>query len=710
MRTTSSPTRTLMATLAVRVSLNPSLVLSEHAVAVGRERGGAGRREAEGAVEQHPDALPRDVAARVAALDDEPVGAVGATRPPPDVTRPSQVTAYSCACFARQPCSQRTTSPPASRMPTRTLQASAGLYVTFAVSVWPSPLGLKVRGAADAPARRGAAVSRVTVAAAEASSAPAVSSAVYAPSASRSPPEAPSHVIAAASPWPLHDATVWPPASRTTSCQSAAAERATENSTVSSTPSPLGLTSAALGDERRRERRAHALGHVGAHRGEERVEGVARALGVVRLAVAGDDGERDRGALLVLLGGAAGEGRRAGCAETGDPQLPGEQALERRHRLGGRRGVRVGAHDRDPGAAGVEAEHVRADDAAGDPPVPALVDGPEPVDEEVVADVAPAEAPGVVRVDGTHQRGRVGRGVGAVAGRVVDERHLDRGVGGRSRAQALVGAPLRAGHDDRRAGRRDGRLVEADAGDGGGDAAHGAGEPLRDAGRRGVGSMATRRTPVSAAGLPAPPAASIWTYLASPVQTGSVKARTDPPSSTTSSGSADQRPPGRAVRARPDADGDDAGRRGVAEDGGDGEGLAGVEDRRSRDGPAGGAGDAEPGAVRQADAVQADRLRLHPGGRRAAGPRSDPRGGQQRRRDRGRGEHDAGDARLSQPACACDPQGRPPSARWSLITQTPEDGRSLAPAGVTSCFNGVGRPPRPLERKPGSGRLMDLHG
>ena len=79
------------------------------------------------------------------------------------MTLPSHVTVYEPVPRARQPCSQRRTSPPASRMPTRTPQASAGLYDTAAVSAWASPLGLNVSGAAAARVRRGAVVSTVMV-------------------------------------------------------------------------------------------------------------------------------------------------------------------------------------------------------------------------------------------------------------------------------------------------------------------------------------------------------------------------------------------------------------------------------------------------------------------------------------------------------------------------------------------------------------------
>ncbi len=69
-----------------------------------------------------------------------------------------------------------------------------------------------------------------------------------------------------------------------------------------------------------------------------------------------------------------------------------------------------------------------------------------------------------------------------------------------------------------------------------------------------AGSIATRRTPVSAAGPPRPPgAAATWTNRPAPVHTGSVKARAAPASSATSSGVSIQGPqaaPSRLVRRR----------------------------------------------------------------------------------------------------------------------------------------------------------------
>ena len=183
----------------------------------------------------------------------------------------------------------------------------------------------------------------------------------------------------------------------------------------------------------------------------------------------------------VLVRGAAGELGRPRRVKAVDPELPGEQTLEGRDGLGRRSLVDERAHDGDAGAAGVEAVHVCADDAAGDAAVAAFVDGPEAVDEEVVGDVVPVQALGVVGVDAADQRGRVGAGVEVAARGVVHERHLDRCVGRRRVAQRLVGAPLRTGDDDGSGRRGRGRRVEGHAGHRGGEPAGGAGDARGDA-------------------------------------------------------------------------------------------------------------------------------------------------------------------------------------------------------------------------------------
>ncbi len=82
----------------------------------------------------------------------------------------------------------------------------------------------------------------------------------------------------------------------------------------------------------------------------------------------------------------------------------------------------------------------------------------------------------MVGVDGAHDGRRLRGRVAVAAVRVVDERHLDRGVVGRPRAPGLVGAPLRSRDDRRLRGHRGRRRRQVDAGDGGRGPAHDADE------------------------------------------------------------------------------------------------------------------------------------------------------------------------------------------------------------------------------------------
>ena len=146
-------------------------------------------------------------------------------------------------------------------------------------------------------------------------------------------------------------------------------------------------------------------------------------------------------------------------------QLPGEQSDER-VRDGRRRSLaRVGAHHRHAGAARVEAVHMGSHDAlprtAGAP----HVDRAEAVDEEVVADVAPAEACGVVDVDAADERGGLLPGVLVASRRVMHESHLDRRRDRAALAQRLVGAPSRSRHPRGRLSRRLGRGRQSRRGD-----------------------------------------------------------------------------------------------------------------------------------------------------------------------------------------------------------------------------------------------------
>ena len=204
---------------------------------------------------------------------------------------------------------------------------------------------------------------------------------------------------------------------------------------------------------RRGGRRADRVGHPLADLGQAVVEPPAGAARVADVTVAGDVGER----ALRPVGG--GERRRPLGIDVVAGGLPGQQPHEgvdrRRRRLVP---ARVVAEHRHPGRAGVHRLGVGADDAppglvlsggrlagavaAGEA---ALVDPALLVDEEVVADVVPAVAPGVVGVDRPDGLGRVG--VVVLRHRVVHHELRDRGELGLPLAHPLVGPPPRPGDD-----------------------------------------------------------------------------------------------------------------------------------------------------------------------------------------------------------------------------------------------------------------------
>ena len=129
-------------------------------------------------------------------------------------------------------------------------------------------------------------------------------------------------------------------------------------------------------------------------------------------------------------------------------QLPGEQrTVGPEHGVGGAGGLVV-ADGRHRERVVVVAQGVGADDGAIHAAVPALPDPTEPVDQEVVADVAPAARPHVVGVDPAQQRGHLGAGVVVRVDRVVDEAGMHLVVVQRTLlADRLVRAPLRPGED-----------------------------------------------------------------------------------------------------------------------------------------------------------------------------------------------------------------------------------------------------------------------
>ena len=133
-----------------------------------------------------------------------------------------------------------------------------------------------------------------------------------------------------------------------------------------------------------------------------------------------------------------------------DVEAPGEepgQGVGGRQRRGR---IDIGPEDRNADGAAVEPERVCSDHVPVDAAVPTLVDGAEPIDQKVVADVVPAVRLDVVELDRANDGRRFGLCVVVRAGGVMDdgESHVVR-ILGRALPNRLVRVPLRAG-DDRR--------------------------------------------------------------------------------------------------------------------------------------------------------------------------------------------------------------------------------------------------------------------
>ena len=190
------------------------------------------------------------------------------------------------------------------------------------------------------------------------------------------------------------------------------------------------------------------------HRGDGQADGVhprvdvgARAGRLPVVAVARDHRLLDRHARRVPVAAAGHRLHARRGVEVGDVEAPGQQPRDRVQRLRrGLRGVEV-ADQADGRRPRVEAVDVRAHHRPRHAARPALVDRAEAVDEELVADVRPAQRPGVVEVDRAHHRGGVGLGVVVRAGRVVHDGVAEARRVARRAGQRLVGAPLRARHD-----------------------------------------------------------------------------------------------------------------------------------------------------------------------------------------------------------------------------------------------------------------------
>ncbi len=106
-----------------------------------------------------------------------------------------------------------------------------------------------------------------------------------------------------------------------------------------------------------------------------------------------------------------------------------------------------------------------ADDALPGTARATNIDLAEAVDEEIVADIVPAETLRVVGVGAAHESRSIGLRVGVPPGGVMNEGHLDRGEVRVGLAQRLVGSPARARHQRRLSDSSPGGLRELQSGD-----------------------------------------------------------------------------------------------------------------------------------------------------------------------------------------------------------------------------------------------------
>ena len=173
--------------------------------------------------------------------------------------------------------------------------------------------------------------------------------------------------------------------------------------------------------------------------------------------------------------------------------LPGDDLGHGALHRGGERDRREVTDDRHPEGLLVEATGLGALGETGEAALAPLVDPPVAVDEEVVADVAPAPALGVKGEDRTHERRSLRGGVAVGIDGVVDDGRLESGELVRlARHEPLVGAPLRPGHDRRAGHRRRGRHGRRRRG--GGERRGGV---RRDGGRPGTGDSRAAAGPAT---------------------------------------------------------------------------------------------------------------------------------------------------------------------------------------------------------------------
>ncbi len=184
------------------------------------------------------------------------------------------------------------------------------------------------------------------------------------------------------------------------------------------------------------------------------VQRIAGAFGGAAVAVPADALEGDRRATGVAIRPAPAARHRHRARDRGavHGELPSDQASERVDRLGGLRDGREGAEVRDPGREPVVTLGLSPDHRLIDAARPTFEDLPEPVDQEVVADVVPAVGVPVVLADRQHDSGGVLGGVVVGRHRVVHERHVDASVTGTGTRRAAPGLPDVAADDRGRPG------------------------------------------------------------------------------------------------------------------------------------------------------------------------------------------------------------------------------------------------------------------
>ncbi len=186
------------------------------------------------------------------------------------------------------------------------------------------------------------------------------------------------------------------------------------------------------------------LGGLAADLRQLAVQRVAGTGGAIAVAVTGDALQRHRRAGAVAVRRAAARQHRHAALHwrAVQRQLPRQQLRRRLHGVSSTRRAAERADVRDARRDAVVALRLGADDGLLDAARAPLEDLAEAVDEEVVADVAPAVGVAVIAADREHDRRAVLGPVVVGVDRVVHEARLHGAVARRAARRALIGAPL----------------------------------------------------------------------------------------------------------------------------------------------------------------------------------------------------------------------------------------------------------------------------